>query len=704
MTGTTTLFATGNVLPVKIQPPLLRPMAYRILSKKFGLSIKSDGLASLAEFIGLTFGSNWKKSSDTLKFLENFATIWKQQERGLFVDQIGVNEVILEMKEREKTELQELSQSHAHGKMQKSLARKHSNIIDNFVGNHNTNIDDHDIPMDIDDINDLEPSNDKKEQLNWKDYFKVINAHDQQRFIYNSMKMQFQFQPNKKKKQGINSNLLHLKLPNILSNISLFQTRYYLNKERIMRNENFQNTDSFNPLSSMIHMKNDLTTTTTTTTTNQTENISSYMSITPIKNLLGRDGKNFLILGLLKKNSKGNWSIEDPSSSIEIEISQTTPTPGVYYVPGCIVLAEGIYFSVGNKFHVISMTLPPAERREITLDAIGNLDLLGMHNISNENYIARLDSDLKIRLHFLEKELEDHRFIILGGDLFLDELTTLEALRKVFDKINDDPPTIIIFQGSFTSIPIHASMTSRNISSTTQYKNNFDLLANLLSNYENIINECTLIFIPGVNDPWGSMVSLGATGPIPQNKIPSYFINRMNRICKNIIWGSNPTRILYLSQEIVIMRDDMADRFKRNSITFPMQEEMKQQHILELQEQLNKLSVDDTISINQLINNEGQLNSKVKESRRLVKTILDQGHLSPFITNIRPVIWDLEHSLTLYPIPSTMIICDLSSPQFDLTYNGCKSINPGRFMHKRRARYVEYKPSLKKITQEEVYF
>ena len=73
---------TGNVLPAKIQPPLLRPMAYRVLSKKYGLNIKSDGLATLAGFVGNMFGMNWKKDPDTLQFLERFALLWRQQERG----------------------------------------------------------------------------------------------------------------------------------------------------------------------------------------------------------------------------------------------------------------------------------------------------------------------------------------------------------------------------------------------------------------------------------------------------------------------------------------------------------------------------------------------------------------------------------------------------------------------------------------------
>ncbi|KOG96457.1 DNA polymerase epsilon noncatalytic subunit [Saccharomyces eubayanus] len=686
------MFSSGSVLPVKIQPPLLRPLAYRVLSRKYGLSIKSDGLSALAEFVGTNIGTNWRQGSATIRFLEQFATVWKQQERGLFIDQDGVKEVIQEMKEREKAEW-----SHEH-------PTQHGDDILRHSGDDS----DDDMPMAADSSlqNALlsspirDPINENKhnvssrleksKNLDWRDYFKVINASQQQRFSYNPRKMQFIFVANKKE------NLLGSStgfLPDIADKVQMFLTRYYLTNDRVMRNENFQNSDMFNPLSSMVSLQNELS------NAGQKQQFNS-MNITPIKNLLGRDAQNFLILGLLNKNFKGNWSIEDPSGSVEIDISQTIPTQGHYYAPGCMVLVEGIYYSVGNKFHVTSMTLPPGERREITLETMGNLDLLGIHGLSNNNFIARLDKDLKIRLHLLEKELTDHKFIILGADLFLDDLRIMTALSKILQKLNDDPPTLLIWQGSFTSIPVFASMSSRNVSSSTQYKNNFDALATLLSQYDNLTERTTMIFIPGPNDLWGSMISLGANGILPQDAIPSVFTKKMNKVCKNIIWSSNPTRIAYLSQEIVLFRDDLTERFKRHHLEFAFNENEES-----YTESANTTTKDtDIVPIDELVKNPDQLPQKVQESRKLVKTILDQGHLSPFVDSIRPISWDLDHTLTLCPIPSTMILCDTTSAQFDLTYNGCKVINPGSFIHNRRARYMEYIPSTKKTIQEEIYF
>ncbi|AQZ12008.1 DPB2 (YPR175W) [Zygosaccharomyces parabailii] len=684
------MLTSGNVLPVKISPPLLRPMAYRVLSKKYGLNIKSDGLGALSEFVGNTFGMDWKRSSDTLQFLENFACVWRQQERSLFVDRQGALEVIDEIKERNKIARDERS---------KPLNKVKNASIDKFLQPKSeiSAADDHSSSsppaMGTPEVEEGATSagEQKEDYLDWKEYFKIVNASDQLKFKYDPVKMQLVPEPDRKEEANI------FNLPALHSYLSLFRTRYYLVRDRVMRNENFQNSDSFNPLSSMVAMQQQLQ-------SDEQPLASQSMTITHIKNLIGRDGQNFLLLGLLRINSKGNWSLEDPSGTVEIDISQAIPTTGSYYVPGNFLLAEGIYFTAGNRFHVSSMTHPPGERRQTTLSAIGNLDLLGVHSSPHSGYVPRLDKDLKIRLHLLEKELIDHRFVILGGDIFLDHLATMEALDKVFTRLDEDPPILIVFQGSFSSVPVHASLSSKTTTLSSHYKNNFDTLATMLARYENISEHSMLVFVPGVNDPWKSMISRGAAYAWPQNPVPSFFTQKIDKVCKNVIWASNPTKIAYVSQEICIARDDLSQRLKRHQVEFPSLEEAKQQELNDLKEQFQAQMTIDSTSIHELFKSKDQLPAKVKESRKVVKTLLDQGHLSPFATDIRPVVWDLDHALTLYPIPSALVLCDTTTSAFDLTYNGCKTVNPGKFISGRRLRYMEYRPASKKNTQEEIYF
>ncbi|SCU97480.1 LAME_0F19812g1_1 [Lachancea meyersii CBS 8951] len=687
---------TVRNLPVKIQPGLLRPLAYRVLSKKYGLNIKSDGLAALAEYIGTRFGINWRKDSGTFQFLEQFAAIWEQQERGLFIDKKGVDEVIREVKERSRPP--EVKAAANARKPESDVSKP--NTLDSFLtGKTNPSIENaleagtqSEILVETQVESSVSPlrSDSSEPSLDWQAYYKFVDAQTHQNFIYDLTTKQYRLRPAAAKKQI---------LPHVETNVSLFSTRYNILKDRVLRNEMFQGGDElFNPLSSMASFggANDGKT-------------SQTMTITQIKNLLGRDGKSFLLLGLLRPNAKGNWSLEDPSGSVELDLSQAIPAEGTFYVPGCVVLAEGIYYSAARKFFVASVAPPPGERREETLEAVGNLDFLGVHQLSSSSYTSRVDKDLKIRLHLLERELTDHRIVILGGDMFLDQLHVMEALRKVFTKLDNDPPITIVLMGSFTSTPVFPVMSSKNISATTAYKNSFDALALLLSNFERLINETTFVFVPGANDPWTSMVSLGSTGLWPQRPIPGNFVHRIDRICKKVFWGSNPTRFAYLSQELVLVRDDLNARFKRHNILFPATLESDDENddegnSLARDFSMQKIRDDEYESINQLVKSQDQLSAGVQEARKLAKTILDQGHISPFTTFIRPVVWDLDHTLQLSPIPTALILCDTTASQFEVTYNGCKTINTSTFIHKRTARYVEYRPALRKMVQEEIYF
>ena len=41
-------------------------------------------------------------------------------------------------------------------------------------------------------------------------------------------------------------------------------------------------------------------------------------------------------------------------------------------------------------------------------------------------------------------------------------------------------------------------------------------------------------------------------------------------------------------------------------------------------------------------------------TRQLVQTILDQTHLSPLPLHVRPTMWEYDHCLRLYPMPTAV--------------------------------------------------
>jgi DNA polymerase epsilon subunit 2 len=72
----------------------------------------------------------------------------------------------------------------------------------------------------------------------------------------------------------------------------------------------------------------------------------------------------------------------------------------------------------------------------------------------------------------------------------------------------------------------------------------------------------------------------------------------------------------FFTQEIVIFRDDLLKKMQRHVVIAPNLSEGSP----ELVEQL-------------------------------VKTILDQGHLCPLPAHARPIHWELDHAMRLFPLP-----------------------------------------------------
>jgi DNA polymerase epsilon subunit 2 len=611
------------VLPIKLQPSNLRPLAYRILSKKHGLNIKSDALGTLADYIGPKFGVDWRSAKSQL-LLEEIAKIWKEQERGLFLEAEGLSDVLKEI------DILETKSKGSHQQQQVS--------IESMMISKATRAD---TIVDVDMIGDQQQTTPAtsvtppplKDSLDWKEYFRLINAFEQPLFRYNPISKTYE--PSKVMDAKFSGS-------SVQANVSLFQSRYNIVKDRVMRNENFE-SGTFSAFSSV-------------------EMAEKNNVISMIKNLLGRNNQRFLLLGMLTYLN-GSWYLQDTSDKIKLNIDQTEPNPGSYYVSGNIVLCEGIYSS--STFYVNSIAQPPTERRTETLEAIGNIDFLGIH--AN----MRIDKELQTRLKLVERE-HDHKIIVLGSDIFLDDLRTLDALGKLFQKLSEDEgniPISIIFNGSFTSIPKPLS----------EYKSLFDSLASVLEQYPVIHGNVSLVFIPGENDHWQTPVW-------PRQRIPKLFGNRLNRVARSVQWASNPTRMVYLSQEIVIARDDIGSRFRRNCLRFP---QLDKGNKVMAQTEIQRIEA---------------LPPRISEARKIVKTLLDQGHLTPFTKDLKPVMWHVDHTLQLSPLPNVLILADSTAPLFDVTYNGCRCINPGVFIQKRMLNYIEYSLTSRKAEVRDLYF
>lgn len=662
-----------SALPIKLQPSNLRPIAYRILSKKHGLNIQTDALKLLTEAVSYKFGFDWK-SVQSQQFMEEIAKIWKNQDRGIFIDGPGLKQVIKELTDK--------NTIHASKRTVSTDSLKKAERSDTMVDN------------------DAEETYNEENILNWSDYFKIINPDEQPNYKYDRHRKQLSLVPATDAKRLAN---------NLNSSVEYFNNRYHLISDRLSRNENFQKP-SFSSISSINRMMGE------SNTTNE---------ITLIKNVLGRDGSKFILFGLLSKNANDDFILEDSTDHIELNFTQTYKTEGSFYCPGMFVIVEGIYSAsggsmsnsnvIGGCFHVSNIGHPPAERREQSMENFGNLDFMDINrdndSNNNDNHILRVNKSLKKKLINLEKTLVNHKLVILGSNCFLDDYKVLDGLKKLFGKIEsaiiDDEtnqPLAIVLVGSFASKPLTPTNSSvANISNTENYKSNFDNLSNILSNFPNIVQKVKIVLIPGINDPWQSSHSLGGSNlnAFPQRSIPKIFINRLERLLPkgNLIAGWNPLRINYLSQEIVFMKDDVISKLKRNDIIFSSDLEMEK---LKLEKDKND---DGMIHATDINTTKPHISPKIIQARKLVKTILDQGNLQPFLKDIRIINTNYDYCLRIEPLPTVMILNDATFPTFEVTYNGCKVINTGKLIGtNRKLSFVEYFPSIKRFEFKEIYF
>lgn len=663
---------TPASLPVKLLPSNIRPIAYRILSKKHGLNIQTDALSVLTETISSKFGAEWR-GTRAQQYIEEIAKVWKQQDRGLFIDGTGLKQVIKEInKEKERS------------KSVEPVRATRTDTVEDEVANEQEL---------------------KVAVLNWEDFFKFITPDIQPNYRFDRVRKQFSAKPAVGAKLG----------STLFLSVEYFSLRYHLIMDRLSRDENFQKT-SFSSMAAI-------------NTTLESRGKGTY-DITLIKNVLGRDGNKFILFGLLSQNMNGNFILEDSSDYIELNMSQTYKTKGSFYCAGMCVIVEGIYSASGGSmsndanvisgcFHVSNIGHPPAERREASLENYGHLDFMGIHSDSlSSSALVKVDKALKKKLSALEKVLVGHRLVMLGCNCFLDDFKIMTGLKKLFAKLEDqlteqqDRPhneqekqLAIIMTGSFVSRPLTATNGSLSlISSSENYKNNFDNFAELLSKYPLVVNSCKFVLIPGSNDPWQSTHSLGRSSlnPLPQNPVPKVFVTRLERLLPkgNLILGWNPMRINYISQEIVLFRDDLMNKLKRNDIVFD--------HDLELErETLRKENSGKQLDIENIKTDDVHLSAKVKQARQLVKTLLDQGHLQPFLKDFRVVNPNYQHVMRIEPLPTSIALFDSRFECFEVTYNGCKVANLGNLVsnnNSRKFNYAEYTPSNKKYAFKELYF
>lgn len=733
----------ATVLPIALPPPTLRPLAFRTFTKKHNLTLNSSALSALATFIGRHCGSGWREEGTGERVLDEVAKIWKAEN----------GPVIVENGDKLKTVLKTLEGSMSGGKIGTPRSGNSLSRQTSFAFGNDSAVDLSSRPalerqgssfgisaLRVESPAAEEEADTSKDPRTW---LKVISAFEQPRLTYDLGKKHYlridskpSFFPSPKQKTAV------------------FRERYNIIHQRLLRNPAFQAPSIAAGQPSLRRQG---------TITERT-----FYKITPIANLLGRGGTSHLLLGMLVIAPTGTLAINDLSGSISLDLQHASSMQDgqPYFCPGMIVLVDGVYEedwagagstglgntggvggTIGGRFVGFEIGGPPVERRDISLGinlkaedqggGFGWTDFLGQ---GSERAVGSRMRRLEQRMIGPESDIEDSaRKMVILSQVTLDQPATLSALRKVLEQydVDEQPSMTFVLTGDFSS---KAAMANAGIGSI-EYKELFNELAAVLSDFPGLLRSCTWVFVPGDNDPWASSFSAGASTVVPREGVPELFTSRIKRafaaakadvgakkseVDGEAIWTSNPARLSFFgpAHEVVIFRDDISGRFRRNCVRYGQatrQENSQADSAIDITQHTSQdditmsgalpttetsqdddrddMHMADAITIDSppapLAETVPSESYAIQEAKRLILSLLPQSNLSPFPMTVRPTHWEFAPSaLTLYPLPHALIMADAEAPPFAITYEGCHVMNPGRLVEgggrRKKVQWIEY--------------
>lgn len=739
---------TPTILPILLPPATLRPLAFRTFTKKHNLTLTSSALQVIAAFVGKHCGTGWREEGLAEKVLDEAAKEWKRNGGALIVPGEG---------EDLKAILRNIESSMAGGRLvQKEGLSRHasfaapdegSKVVPQYLPERPGSMSTEDSLG----LTTLE-LNDSEDFTNPRKWLQVVDAFEQPQLVYNVN--QKHFDPVRTKPSL---------LPDPTQKTQLFRNRYNLIHQRLLRNESFQTSAVTTSRTSSLQRSS--------STMASAQQAYKLTPIANLLGRSGSNHLLLGMLtnsptGLLTISDLTGSITLDVQHARPVPEDGAWFTPGmIVLVDGMYEEEEsatgsglggngGIGGSIGGKFIGFSVGGPPCERREVTLGlggASGNgnssagggfgwVDFLGVgsERASGSN-MRRLESKV---LKKGPSQACRSRMVVIG-EVNLDSARTLQALKKILGTYASEPadqtPMTFVLMGNFVR---YAVMSGGGSGGSIEYKEYFDSLASALSEYPTILQSATFVFVPGDNDPWASSFSAGAAAVLPRKCVPELFTTRVRRAFTGanaeaekamgkkaegeVIWSTNPTRLTLFgpAQEVVFFRDDMLSRLRRNAVRFRhLEASTSNTESSERpgttgspQDSLTSESMDVDHAVetaeSHMPASRGRealatADAGLHTARKLVKTLLDQGYLSPFPLSVRPVMWDYAAALQLYPLPNALVLLDPEAPPFAVTYEGCHVMNPGSLVSSEKrgmASWMEYDAKTRRGKAREMRF
>ncbi|PWU84361.1 putative DNA polymerase epsilon subunit B [Trypanosoma cruzi] len=342
--------------------------------------------------------------------------------------------------------------------------------------------------------------------------------------------------------------------------------------------------------------------------------------------------ENVAVLGMIRRGFN-EICLEDLHGRVRLTFLGGVPPLIGFVGDGFFVLVRGQWS--GGVLVVVSIELPPAERREDTLRDIGSdYDLFGYR-----------PTDMAAA-HLREKN-SLQAVIIVMSHVHLDQTSTVNKLVCFFKEMQNRTEselmnTTLVMVGDFSSLTIHYDDISHlpdPFEGSNRYKLLMDTLAMVITTHAPSVAQHTqVVLVPGSNDVTGLL------GVLPQPPIVSVFTRTLQARLKKVFFAPNPCRLRFFTHEIVVTRRDFFRSLQGSGRAF------------------NRSVVETPNSISCF--------------ESVAKTILDEAHLAPEVKE--GILWKADGALSLLALPHLLVLCD-STEQWECTYKGARVVNPGSF-------------------------
>ncbi|CAB9527422.1 polymerase epsilon subunit 2 [Seminavis robusta] len=279
---------------------------------------------------------------------------------------------------------------------------------------------------------------------------------------------------------------------------------------------------------------------------------------------------------------------------------------------------------------------------------VNGSDILEAHRVGSPPFLEERESCLNLlkkqvrHAHFQPSTTNNDFSLVVLSDVHLDQPSVLASLENLFQTVQEkhdqstDEPLVFCLMGNFASSPY------------ADNQQGWQDLAKLIEKFKFLANQAHFVVVPGPND---TTISILPLTPISyESTVPAKSMQSI----RNVHWGSNPCRLRLEGKEIVLFNYDVLSSMLQNAIQLPEE------------------------------------NSITTPRSRMLKTILDQGHLLPVAKS--PIYWNCDHALRIWPPPDMIVLGGSSAAPESQLYAGCDAVHLGSFSRKGSCSYYTPRP------------